>query len=503
MPSPPILIVGAGPVGLTMALALRHKGVPLRIIDKAAARTDKSKALVIWPRTLELLEIQGCAQPFVDAGMKCRGAHIMAGQNPLVHLQFDVASSRYPYGLMIPQSETERVLEAQLSALGVQVERNVELLTFTDRGDSVTAVLRHGDGREETLDCTYLTACDGAHSTARHTLGIQFQGDTLPSDWMLADIRVDGLASRDELTIIWTPEGILAFFPIDESRVRIIADVDLSAGADAAAPTLDEVQQLLDQRGPSGLRAHDPVWTSRFRINERKVGSYRHGRIFLCGDAAHIHSPAGGQGMNTGMQDAFNLAWKLALVMPGLAAPGLLDTYSVERGAVGDQVLRNAGVMTQVAILRNPVLRSIRNTVLGCLGRHRGLRQRMVNQLTELDVHYPNSPLTLKTSGAARFPAPGQRAPDVVLDAVEDASLYGILSAGRFVILSVGGDSVDLPDGLQTIARAVKVDTAPGYQASHVYLIRPDAYIAISARADRASAIMTLLGQIVGREPLL
>lgn len=498
MPSESVLIVGAGPVGLTMALALRDKGIPLRIIDKAAAPTDKSKAMVIWPRTLELLEIQGCAQPFVDAGMKCRGARIMARQRPLVHLQFDVAHSRYAYALMIPQSETERVLEAQLSALGVQVERNVELLTFTETGDCVTAVLRHVDGREESLACTYLTACDGAHSTTRHVLGLQFQGDTLPSDWMLADIRVEGLALQNELMIIWTPDGILAFFPIDESRVRIIADVDPSAGPRASAPTVDEVQQLLDQRGPSGLRAHDPVWTSRFRINERKVGGYRHGRVFLCGDAAHIHSPAGGQGMNTGMQDAFNLAWKLALVMQGRASPALLDTYSAERSAVGDQVLRNAGVMTQVAILRNPVLRSIRNTVLGCLGRLPRLRQRMIDQLTELDVHYPDSPLTLKTSQAARFPAPGQRAPDVVLDADEGAgaSLYGSLSAGKFVVLSVGGGSVDLPVGLQAIAMALEVDAAPGYQADHVYLIRPDAYIATSARAGRVSEIMSLLGQI-------
>jgi len=494
----PVLIVGAGPVGLTLAMALGRRGVPLRIIDKAAARTDKSKALVLWPRTLELLDIQACAQPFLDAGVKASGARIVARQHMLVHLQFKNARSVYPYALMIPQSETERVLEDQLASMGVQVERNVELISFTDDGDSATAVLRSGDGRDETLACAHLAGCDGAHSTTRHTVGARFQGNTLPSDWMLADVIIDGHIPHDELTICWTPQGILAFFPIGTTRFRVIADLGHTTDTDAAAPTIDEVQQILDRRGPPGLQAHDPVWTSRFRINERKVGNYRHGRVFLCGDAAHVHSPAGGQGMNTGMQDAFNLAWKLALVWHGHASPALLDSYSPERSAVGDQVLRNAGTMTKVAILRNPTLRAIRNTILGVLGKSPKLRQRMVDQLTELDIHYAKSPLTLKATGVARHPACGERAPDLTLSSSENAasSLHGMLATGKFAVLSVAANAVDLPDELHAIATAARVETAPGYEAGHVYLIRPDAYVAASTQSNNTQVIIGVLKRI-------
>lgn len=484
-------------------MALKRRGVSLRVIDKAGARTDKSKALVLWPRTLELLDIQGCTQPFLDAGVQGNGARIMARQNMLVHLQFKNARGNYPYALMIPQSETERVLEEQLALLGVQVERNVELASFTHDDQGATAVLRHGDGRDETLPCSWLIGCDGAHSTVRHTIGARFEGDTLPSDWMLADVVIDGPIPHDELTICWTPAGILAFFPIGTARFRVIADLGHAMGTDAPAPTLEEVQQLLDQRGPPGLKAHDAVWTSRFRINERKVGSYRQGRVFLCGDAAHVHSPAGGQGMNTGMQDAFNLAWKLALVVHGHAAPALLDSYSPERSAVGDQVLRNAGLMTKVAILRNPVLRAGRNAILGVLGKNPKLRQRMVNQLTEMDVHYPNSPLTLKAPGAARHPACGERAPDLALNARDDAasghaasSLHELLAGGKFVVLSVAAKAVDLPDELRAVATSARVDAAPGYQAGYAYLIRPDAYVATSAQSDDAQAVVAALKRI-------
>ena len=208
-----ILVVGAGPVGLTLALSLRRLGLAVRIVDKSAARTDKSKAVVIWPRTLELLDIQGCAQVFVDAGVRAKGARILGEGRQLAHADFGRARSAYPYALMIPQSDTERLLEQRLAAAGVQVERQVELLSFVDDGQRVTAQLRHADGREESTSAAWLAACDGAHSTVRHALGLAFEGDTLESDWVLADVQIDGPLPNDELTICWMPDGILACFP--------------------------------------------------------------------------------------------------------------------------------------------------------------------------------------------------------------------------------------------------------------------------------------------------
>lgn len=494
----PVLVVGAGPVGLTMALALKHRGVEVRIVDKAAARTDKSKALVLWPRTLEMLDMQGCVQPFVNAGTKAVGARILAQKNVLVHIRLDTVRGAYPYALMIPQSDTERLLEEQLALIGVHVERRVELVSFVDNGDGITAVLRHADGHDETVTSPYLAGCDGAHSTTRHTLAAQFEGDTLPSGWMLADVELDGEISQDELTICWTPDGVLLFVPIKGTRFRVIADVGLTPAVDASPLTLEEVQTLLDLRGPSGLRAHDPVWMSRFRINERKVKDYRQGRVFLCGDAAHVHSPAGGQGMNTGMQDAFNLAWKLAMVWHGQASPALLDSYSPERSAVGDQVLRNAGRLTKVAILRNPILQKIRNLAVGALGRVPKVRQRVVDQLAEMDLHYHNSPLTVTPQGAARHPAPGERAPDVPLVAGNSGAsrLHDILATGKFAVLSVAAASVNVPDALQSIATTAGAGAGQNYEAGHVYLIRPDAYVAMSTKSDNAAAIISALGRI-------
>ena len=211
-----------------------------------------------------------------------------------------------------------------------------------------------------------LIGCDGAHSTVRHGLGMQFEGDTQPSDFILADLRLSGQSwKQNELYLFWHSAGVLGIFPIDRGRFRIIADAGTAkSGTLRPDPTLAEVQKVLDERGPGGITASDPFWLASFRINERKVADYRAGRVFLAGDAAHVHSPAGGQGMNTGMQDACNLAWKIALVHHGLAAPEpLLDSYSTERSAVGRQVLKDAGRLTTLAIMKGGIPQAIRNHV--------------------------------------------------------------------------------------------------------------------------------------------
>ncbi len=495
----PVLIVGAGPVGLTMAMALKRLGVGVRIVDKATQRTDKSKALVIWPRTLELLDIQGCVQPFVDTGIPATGARIVADGKTLVHVPFDIARSKFRYALMIPQSETERLLEEQVERLGVRVERGVELASFADDGQGVDAQLRHADGRVETLRTSWLAACDGAHSTVRHGLaGATFEGETLASNWVLADLELDGDAVRDEVTVCWSQHGILALFPIGGARFRVIGDTGAVEPQGQPDPTVAEIQALLDERGPTGLRARDPIWMSRFRINERKVRDYRLGRVFLAGDAAHVHSPAGGQGMNTGMQDAFNLAWKLALVCRGDARAELLDSYSPERSGIGEQVLRNAGLLTRVALVSNPILQQLRSIAAGALGHLPAFRQRMVDQMTEVDLHYADSPLTQRPHGAAHHPAPGARAPDLAL-MTGDASvahLHDVLRDGRFAVLSIGAARLELPASVRRLASAVSALPTAGYDDGHVYLIRPDAYVALSTRADDAGAILHALDSL-------
>lgn len=492
----PVLIAGAGPVGMTLAMSLARQGVPVRIVDENAARTDKSKALVIWPRTLELLAIQGCEASFIAAGTQGHGLRLVANGEPLIHVTLDVIDSAYRFALLIPQSETERLLEEELASLGVAVERTTTLTSFTDQGDRVSASLRHADGRTESVDVAYLAGCDGAHSIVRHGLAMPFEGDTTPWDWVLGDFHIDGAIASDEITMCWTQEGILALFPMGGTRFRLIADNGLASADAGPPPTLAELQSLLDARGPKGLRGHDAVWLSRFRINERKVKEYQRGRVFLAGDAAHIHSPAGGQGMNTGMQDAFNLAWKMALVYRGLAAGSLLDSYTIERSAIGDQVLRDTARLTEVAMVRNPWLQEVRNLVASTLMGHvAAIRQRMVDALSEVDLHYPHSPLTRSPHGAARRPAGGERAVDVPLDttAPSPVRLNDILGRGCFAVLSVGVAPVAVPATLATLAVAAHCEAHPAYDPGHAYLIRPDGYVALGTDGVHNEPIFALL----------
>jgi 2-polyprenyl-6-methoxyphenol hydroxylase-like FAD-dependent oxidoreductase len=494
-----VLVVGAGPVGMTMAATLKRLGVDVRIVDKAAARTDKSKALVVWPRTLELLDIQGCAQGFLDAGIEGHGARFFANGRELLEVRLDTARSFYRFALMIPQSETERLLDEELARLGVAVERQVELIGFHDDDTGVECTLRRADGAAETARVDYLIGCDGAHSMVRHGLGVDFAGSTDPTDWVLADLRIDGALAPDEITICLQPDGMLVTFPIVGGRFRVIADVGVALSEHQPDPTLADIQRLLDQRGPPGLRAHDPFWLGRFRINERKVGEYRAGRVFVAGDAAHIHSPAGGQGMNTGMQDAFNLSWKLAMVLEGRARPALLDSYSPERSAIGEQVLRNATNMTHVAMLKNPLLQEIRNLAAGVLGHVPALRQRMVDQLTEVDLHYAHSPLTGQARGGSDRPANGYRAQDLRLPLTEggSTSLNDVLRSGHFAVLSVGTTRLTIPPELGVIAQSALAYEDAAYEPDHHYLIRPDGYVSLSTPADAPEPIFEMLRSIV------
>lgn len=493
-----VLVTGAGPVGLTLAGALARRGIAVRIVDSNAQRTDKSKALVIWSRTLELLDIEddGCAQSFIDAGLRGLGTHLFAQTRELVHVQFADAPTRYNFALLIPQSETERVLEARLAALGVHVERETTLSAFTARDDGVTATLRLADGSSQVVDCAYLCGCDGAHSTVRHGLGMEFAGTAMEGSWLLADVHLTGNVATQELTMGFTRDGVFALFPIVGNRFRVLADIAGDSGDDP--PTLAEVQAVIDARAPVPLVASKPLWLSRFRINERKVADFRRGRVYLAGDAAHIHSPAGGQGMNTGMQDAFNLAWKLALVSQGRAGARLLDSYTPERGPVAESVLRNAGRMTEVALLHNPLMQALRNVLAATLSELPAVRRRFVDQLTELDIAYPHSPLTRNaTQLVSHAPGPGARAEDVpVRDAAgRDTRLHALLRDGRFVLLSAGASLPAIAPAMQPLVQAATT-ASDRYARGHVFLVRPDAYVSTTAPAGSADDALTWLAAI-------
>ena len=484
----PVLIVGAGPVGLTLACELTRYRVPVRIIDKAAQRTDKSKALVLWSRTIELLDRGDTgAAPFIEAGFKVDGVNIVAADHRVVgHVKMESVPSPYNYALMLPQSDTERLLEERLQRLGVSVERSTEAAALKISADRSEATLRHADGREETVYAEWLAGCDGAHSIVRHTLGAPFSGETMLSDWVLADTHMKGYPFPDtEVAVYWARDGVLPIFPIAPGRYRIIANIPPSSGDHPRDPTLEEIAAIVEQRGPKGVSLFDPIWLSGFRINARKVASYRAGRVFLTGDAAHVHSPAGGEGMNTGMQDAFNLAWKLALAIHGTCGEALLGTYSPERSGVGDEVLKNTSRLTAIGTLRNPLAEELRNLVGRFALGFAPVQHAVVDQMSQVSVGYPESPMNGRGHGSFH-PAPGHR-----MAPVAGAPPFGSGAEPHFTLLALSS-----PEVAKLLASYPKLLTdalgAPP-DPTGVWLIRPDGYVAATAPTLDLSSISDVL----------
>jgi 2-polyprenyl-6-methoxyphenol hydroxylase-like FAD-dependent oxidoreductase len=468
-----ILIVGAGPIGLTMAMELTRFGQPVRLIDRAAHASDTSKALAVWSRTLELLDRAGCATRFVEAGRKIHGLQIHNGKTVIQGPSFDDLPTPYPYGLMVPQSQTERLLAAELARFGIAVERELELVELSPQTDRVVARLRHADGREETTETPWLLGCDGAHSTVRHQLGVAFEGHAEPDDFLIADIRVDGPVPADELSIFFHADGPLIFFPMPGDRFRVLAD--LGRGADTRPePTLDFVQHLMRERSGLALTASDPAWLTSFRISERMVGAYRHGRIFLAGDAAHIHSPVGGQGMNTGMQDAFNLAWKLAMVTQGAAGDWILDSYSPERSAVARRVVDATSRLTQLAMLSNPAAQAVRNFAIHlAMGLHL-VQKPAARVVSEIAIAYEGSALSVAAQRRTSLAAGERLAPSDYA-----GSPPGAGASPRFILYAA-----DLPRAEELAARfptLLEPEPRMPPRATDLFIVRPDGYIGLAA----------------------
>ena len=490
-----VLIAGAGPVGLAMAADLARYGVSVRLVEKSPERTDKSKALVLWSRTLELMDRMECTAPFLTTGKKVIAVNVTAGKELITKVTVDGVKTPHPYALMMPQCDTEELLGDFVTSLGVKIERNIELTDFIASADGVTSTLRHLDGTEETFESGWLIGSDGAHSTVRHKLGMEFAGETMPSSWVIADIHLSDVPNPEEILISWHAEGILAVFPILGSRYRVIADSGLAdAGVSPRNPTMEDVQTILDARGPGGITASDPIWLTRFTINERKVSNYRSGRVFVMGDAAHIHSPAGGQGMNTGIQDAFNLAWKLAMASRGLGdEETLLGSYSAERSPIADDVLKGAGRITEVALMRGDFKQAVRNRITSFVFGLSPVKKKMADVLTEVSIGYPRSPLNAGCEYAGGGPKEGERAPVDV-----DHPCVGAGDTPRFVLYADDGDG----EGFALIAKysnLLETSLRAPFEQDGLWLVRPDGYVALATRHGRWGEIERYLDALTRR----
>ncbi|NUX98605.1 FAD-dependent monooxygenase [Paraburkholderia youngii] len=430
----PVLIVGAGPTGLAAAMSLARAHIPVRLIDKAPQPNPYSRAIGIQARTLELLEQHRLIEPFLELGHRARVANLFSNGMRLAQLDFDPLHTRYPYLLFLDQSVTERLLTEHLTTLGVKVERGVELMAFMQGSASIQATLRRADGRTEGMRPSYMIAADGAHSSIRHRLGLNFEGKTFEQTFLLADLHAETDWPDDEFHIFASGDGLVALFPMGHGRHRLIADHAVEPSGSAAAPTpavlgeppldeapapsLEQCKALIARRVRERVDVSDLAWSAYFHVNSRMVDRLRVGRIFLAGDAAHVHSPAGAQGMNTGIQEALNLGWKLARVIGGAAPDRLLDTYHAERHPIEREVLRQTGFITQMAEADHGPLKLLRERVMPVLAALGPLRDAARATISELSIQYRRSPLTLERvlDGGPRA---GERAPDALVHVVD------------------------------------------------------------------------------------
>jgi 2-polyprenyl-6-methoxyphenol hydroxylase-like FAD-dependent oxidoreductase len=388
-----VLVVGAGPTGLTLACELKRHGVRCRVIDRLAEPVVFSKAAVVHARTMEVFDAMGCAEAMLRQSKALHGVRVYCEGKRVAQISFDELDSPYPHVFGASQHDTEAVLAEHL---GETIERGVELESFVQEDDGVRARMRSAGGTSE-IHARYLVGADGSHSRVREILGIPFEGSSYEERIIQADVRVTWPIAMDddEMIAFLHPDGPLGCFPLfKDGRYRLIALLPPNVEREA---TLETFQQIAEERAMPGVKISDPAWMVPFRIHCRMVPRYRDRRAFLAGDAAHIHSPAGGQGMNTGIQDAFNLAWKLALVIRAAARPELLDSYDAERRPIARATLDATDQATKrgaAAIrLRHPVAVGLRNQLMGFVTSLDVVREKVTQMMSMLGLGYEGSPI--------------------------------------------------------------------------------------------------------------
>ncbi|OEJ49604.1 FAD-dependent monooxygenase [Streptomyces agglomeratus] len=497
-----VLVVGAGPTGLALAAQLHAYGARFRIVDRHLDRARESRALAIQPRTLEALAPFGVTDELIARGnpaVQLR-MHLPGRTVRLPLFDLGVADTPYPFLLFLSQAETESVLCGHLDEAGTTVERGTELLELTTAGAYVACRLRHRDGTEENVNARYVVGCDGAHSTVRSQAGIGFEGHAYPQTFLLADLEVDGL-ERGAAHAYMTEAGMLFFFPLGSPASWRLLAMRPPGGPDTEGPVeLRQLQALVDRYVNDPLHLRDPVWMTDFRIHNRGAKRYRADRVFLAGDAAHIHSPAGAQGMNTGIQDSLNLGWKLALVCRRAAPEALLVTYESERAPVGRNVLRFTDRAFTIATSRNPLLRLARTRVAPRIAplvlRLPYLRGAVFRTLSQLAIHYRRSPATAEgLHRPKRGPRAGDRLPDT------PGNLHALTAAAGYHLLLCGGprDAWDtgritsITGGRDHLIHIHRFGTNSPWPEITQCLVRPDGYIAYLAGGTDLTGLLNYL----------
>jgi 2-polyprenyl-6-methoxyphenol hydroxylase-like FAD-dependent oxidoreductase len=466
-----VLIVGAGPVGLFLANECARRGLTWRLVETRPSQSEHSKALAIFPRTLEIFDMAGLVGPFVDAANPVTSVAIFSHGRPLAHMRFAPEESPFRFIAMVPQNVTERLLADALRRKGGTVDYETSFVSAVQERDRVNTTLDHKGERIES-SARFVVGCDGAHSTVRHLLDLPFEGQAYDASFLLADVQTNETLPGNEMQLCPSELGPLAIFPMSATRRRIVATIDQAEGE---APSLQLVQRILRERAPVGIEALDLHWSSYFRIHHRHCAKLSVGRIFVAGDAAHIHSPFGGQGMNTGLQDVWNLAWKLDLAVHGRAGDELLESYNSERLPVIKQVIQTTHFLTKAMGTPNRFAQALRDTVIPMVSRLAPFQHAFVERLSELGIAYRGSPI-VEGAGKRYFS-----------DSIRGGN--GIRS--RFLLLCDNGEEAGVMADATRLAESFHdvLELREGSRGE-VTLVRPDGYIAYSAhRHDLAGAL--------------
>lgn len=502
MSSDPVVVVGAGPTGALLGIELARRGADVRIIEKAPAPSMESRAGGVQSRTLELFARLGIADELLDVGNRVTAFNYYSERRRIMRLDLGHIEGPYPFMLQIPQYQTQRALDGCLERLGVPVERGVELTDLVHDPDGVKLTADLGSAGRREIPASYVVGCDGAHSTVRHQIQMPFEGQPYEWDWLAADVEVDWRFPDSEVQIFISSAGVLACLPFGSGRWRFITPKVAKGPNRLPPPDLDQIREIVERRGPGGVKIDKPTWLGAFRASRRSAPHYRQGRVFLAGDAVHIHSPAAGQGMNTGLGDAANLGWKLGLVATGRAPESLLDTYEPERAPVAQGVIALTHGIMQVFDSTSP-FRGLRDRMLPVASGQRQLQRRLATRFSQQSVNYRGGPLapSQRRSLTGRSVRSGDRAPEVtglVLNG-RPTSLFELISRPEHTLF-VWGKGQDLrgPGGEVAVFN-VTPGNGPGdgsiqdpgsrfrkrygLSPGQVCLIRPDGYVGYAGSA--------------------
>ena len=484
-----VIIVGAGPTGLALACQLIRYGIDFVIFDKKETTTPFSKAIGVQARTLEIYEQIGLADKLIEQGAIAKKARMIVGgemRGEANFTEFGKGMSAYPFVLIVEQGKHEKLLDDFIKANGKDVVWQTELESFTHDEAGVTANIKIANGETKTIEAKFLAACDGAKSHVRHSLGLTFEGSTFERMFYVADVAIDWKFDHDALMVFLMKHNLLAFFPmVGENCWRIVGTFPEEFAKDEGEVLYEEIEAQIKQDAQLELDITNVNWFSTYKVHTRRVNKFSVGRCFLAGDAAHIHTPAGAQGMNTGIQDGYNLAWKLAAVLRGRSSLALLETYNEERLPNAENLLKTTDRFFNLVASPEPILSYLRTHVFpyiaGVAFSINAVKKFIFPRISQIGINYRRSSLS-ESSGSFAVKA-GDRMPYFE---IEGASIYDCLREPKFHLITFFDDENkpsetaenDLLD-FHEFHLYANVAEIFGANQTFSVLLRPDNYISL------------------------